>query len=260
MRNRKILALSVFATGLFAQTPELPTFEVASVKPSDPREMRIGLLTFPGGRIMATLNTLEMLIEEAYSIQPFQLSGGPAWMRTDRFDVQAKPPVSSMSSKSNPPYSKAPMNQEQRLMLQSLLRDRFQLEIRRSIKDGPIYRLERDEGRVLKLREPKDREAYPWAGSNAGGSLAGDGMAGVNITMPLFAVRLSSWLQRPVVDATGLAGAFDFKFEILPDGDAHPDIVAATFTAVQAIGLRLRSAKGPVEYFSVGRAEKPSAN
>jgi uncharacterized protein (TIGR03435 family) len=71
-----------------------------------------------------------MLIEEALDVQSFQVSGGPHWIQVDRYDIAAKPPASSKSSKANPPYPKAPPNAEQRQMLATLLADRFQLKFR----------------------------------------------------------------------------------------------------------------------------------
>src|ERR1700678_4283501 len=90
--------------GLFGQSVvSPPAFEVASVKLSTPDERVIGLYTYPGGRVTATNYTLEMLMEEAYSVQRFQIAGGPRWIGDDRYSIVAKPPTSSKSSKANPP-------------------------------------------------------------------------------------------------------------------------------------------------------------
>src|SRR5580700_3324093 len=128
--------------GLFGQSAlGQPAFEVASVKLSTPADNVIGLFTYPGGRITATNYTLEMLIEEAFSVQRFQISGGPRWIGDDRYSIVAKPPASSKSGRSMPPYPKAPPDEEQRLMLQTLLADRFHLQLHRETKEGPIYTL-----------------------------------------------------------------------------------------------------------------------
>jgi Protein of unknown function (DUF3738) len=73
--------------------------------------------------------------------------------------------------------------------------------------------------------------------------------AGMNISMPQLAKRLSGYLRRPVLDRTGLAGSFDFKFvyESHPADDSRPDLISSIFASIQGIGLKLESAKGPVE-------------
>ena len=107
-------------------------------------------------------------------------------MSAERYDIDAKPPVSSKSSQSNPPYPKAPPNDEQRQMLQSLLRTRFQLKYDRQTKDAPVYSLVRGKGE-LQLMEPKDKAEFPWSGSLRGGRINGDGILGVNESMGDFA-------------------------------------------------------------------------
>ena len=245
--------------GLFGQTAvSPPAFEVASVKPASPESRSIALSTYPGGRITVSLYTLQMLIEEAFDVQSFQVSGGPRWINDDRYDIVAKPPASSKSSKANPPSPKAPPNDEQRQMLQTLLADRFQLKFHRETKEGPVYILGKG-SKKLKLQDPKNGDDYPWAGSIGGGGISGDGLAGINISMPLLATRLSWYLRRPVLDRTGLKGSYDFKFEYAPD-DPRPDIISSIFASVQGIGLKLEAAKGPVETIVIDHAEKPSAN
>lgn len=249
------IGMAVFAAcDLSAQ----PAFEVASVKLSTPQENVIGLFTYPGGRITATNYTLEMLMEEAYSVQSSQVSGGPRWITEDRYSVVAKPPQSSASSKSNPPYPKAPPNDEQRSMLQTLLADRFHLQLHRESRDGSIYILSAG-NKELKLKPAKSADDYPWVGSPAGGGIAGTGIAGTNATMQLLANRLTGYLRRPVIDRTGLKPAFDFRLE-LPRDDSQPDVIASIFTSIQGLGLKLESAKGPVETLVIDHVEKPAEN
>jgi uncharacterized protein (TIGR03435 family) len=235
-----------------------PAFEVASVKPADPQGRVIALSTYPGGRITVTWYTLEMLIEEALDVQPFQVSGGPHWIQVDRFDIAAKPPASSKSSQANPPYPKAPPNAEQRQMLRTLLADRFQLKFHRETREGPVYLLVKG-SKGIKLEDAKDPTAFPWAGRIGGGAPSGNGLAGTNISMPLLATRLSGYLGRTVLDRTGLEGSFDFKFEYVSD-DPHPDVISSIFASVQGIGLKLEASKGPVETIVIDHAEKPAEN
>src|ERR1700722_9745088 len=184
MRNCVCLAAGLAAIASVALWGQAPVFEVASVKPSSPQQRIIGLFTYPGGRITATLYTLEMLLEEALEVQPYQVSGGPHWIQVDRYDIEAKPPASSPSSRANPPYPKAPPNVEQRQMLATLLADRFQLKFHRETREGPVYLLVKS-GKALQLQPPKDPHDFPWAGRIGGGAVSGNGLAGANISMPL---------------------------------------------------------------------------
>lgn len=237
------------------------SFEVASVKPSGDGNgpMGVGLFTFPGGRISASMVPLDYLIQEAFDIQGFQVSGGPNWIHEERFDVDAKPPAASASSRSNPRSPKLPPNDEQRKMLQALLAERFRLRFHRETKEGPVYHLIRT-NKELKLAPAKDRDAYPWVGSPAGGAISGDGIAGTNATMALLAARLSRQVvRRPVIDQTGLDGVFDFERKYEADG-AGVDVLSSVVTSLGALGLKLEAGKGPIETIVIESVERPTGN
>lgn len=236
-----------------------PAFEVASVKPMPPQAGVVNNMgTYPGGRIKCDGCWLSYLIMEAFDVRPFQVVGGPQWIREERFNVEARPPAGSPSSHANPPLSKLPMIDEQRQMLQTLLAERFQLKYHRERREGTVYFLVKT-NKKLKLDSPKDKDAYPWAGAPQGGAFASSGIAGTNITMAQFASRLSQALDRPAIDKTGLDGPFDFKFEYLTD-DANTDRTTAILMSVQALGLKLESGKGPVETVVIEAAGRPSGN
>ena len=199
-----------------------------------------------------------ILIQVAFDIQPFQMSGGPGWTQSDRFDIDAKPSASSKSSRSMPPYRKAPPNEEQRQMLQSLLVERFHLKYHRETRDAPVYLLTKG-GKALNMEDSKDKDAYPWAGGLGGGGIMGDGLVGTNESMQDLARRLSPYLGRMVLDRTGISGSFDFRFEY-QSGDERPDVVTAILASVQGIGLKLQPSTGPVDTIVIEYAEKPSAN
>ena len=259
MRFATLAAFGLAAFTLHGQPASAPAFEVASVKPADPNaRVGMGLFTYPGGRITGHMCKLDYLMQEAFDIQPFQISGGPRWIHEDRYDIEAKPPANSKSSKANPNNPKLPPNQEQRQMLQALLAERFHLRYRRETNEGSVYYLVKT-GKALKLQEPKDKEGYPWVGSVSGAAINGDGLAGTNATMPLMAARLSLYLERPVIDRTGLEGSFDFKFEYRSD-DPRPDIISCILTSVEALGLKLQTGRGPVETLVIESAERPAAN
>jgi uncharacterized protein (TIGR03435 family) len=239
---------------------KLPEFDVATVKPAELSPVTfVGLFTYPGGRIVVRYYTLKMLIQDALNVRDWQIVGGPNWIDDARYDIEAKPPVSSPSIHSTPANPKFPPNDEQRQMMQSLLIDRFQLKFHRAIRQGPVYLLQKG-NKDLKLQTPKDKDSEPWAGGIEGGAISrGTGIAGSNITMPLLAQRLSRYLGRPVIDQTGLQGSYDFEYRT-GDDDANFDITYAIRSSLQGIGLKLVPSQGSVETIMIDHAEKPSAD
>jgi uncharacterized protein (TIGR03435 family) len=202
-----------------------------------------------------------MLMECAFDVQPFQVSGGPAWINDTKYDINAMPPSSSPASKLNPPNPKLPPNEEQQQMLQNLLMDRFQLKFHRANKVGPVYLLERGRGQ-LRLEAAKNKDAYPWVGGIPGGAINGNGLRGENISMQLLAIRLGSKLGRPVIDRTGLNGFFDFKYQLSEErGDySEAEVLPCIFTSIKALGLELKAGKGPVETIVIDHVEPPTPN
>jgi uncharacterized protein (TIGR03435 family) len=216
------------------------------------------VFTYPGGKVAAGLCTLKMLVMFAFDVQEYQISGGPGWINDDRFDITAVPPSSSQASKLNPPSPKVPPNDEQRQMLTTLLIDRFQLKFHRTNQTGPVYALERNKGK-LKLEDSKNKDQSPWVGSVGRGAINGDGLAGANISMPQLAARLSRYLERPVVDRTGLNGSYDFTYPY-SEADTDRDVVSCIFTSLKGLGLSLKPAKGPVEKVVIDHVERPTEN
>jgi uncharacterized protein (TIGR03435 family) len=142
VRSLAVVCLVALASAAFGQdigTP--PAFEVASIKPSDEKVRVIGIFTYPGGRITATNYTLKMLIHEAYDVEDYKISGGARWTETDRYNLEAKPAASSPLSKWVPANFKTPPSPEMRQMLQSLLGERFKLNLHREQKKEFIYTL-----------------------------------------------------------------------------------------------------------------------
>ncbi len=129
MNRRQILAMAAGAIALRGQTKM--QFEVASIKPSAPEPMgrfRVGISMAPGGRLTTTGTTAKMLIQQAYGVRDFQIVGGPSWLGTERYDITAKAEGAAASD-------------DIKLMLQSLLADRFQMKFHRETKELPIYSL-----------------------------------------------------------------------------------------------------------------------
>jgi uncharacterized protein (TIGR03435 family) len=228
-----------------------PVFEVASVKPARSGEER-SLTQNPGARLTTSNATVRMLIMLAYQVMPDQISGGPNWLESDGFDIDAKG--------KNPKATQALFRQ----MIQSLLADRFQLRVHRETKELPVYALVLAKNGT-KLVEAKDDD------SEVSMRIEGPGqLTGVKATMPMFATALSKALKRRVVDESGLKGAYNFKLQFVPDQkpprlgeDGSPPIGdgPSIFAALQEqLGLNLRASKGPIEILVIDHAERPTAN
>lgn len=245
----RILVGLLIGTILAAQ----PAFEVASVKPPTPDGMGCTVFTYPGGRLRIHNCTIPYIIEQAFDEEIIVIPAAPAWTKDDRYDIEARPPADSNAAKSNPYNFKLPPNEEQRLMLQTLLATRFHMKFRRETGEEDVFLLTK--GKTLKLLESKEPKAYPWAGRYSDP----DAFAGTNITMPQLARRLSRMLGRPVLDRTDLTGAFDFKSSYSTSAE-HMDSTAFLISSLNAIGLKLESSKAPIERIVVDRIEKPTPN
>jgi uncharacterized protein (TIGR03435 family) len=225
----------------FAQRLE---FEVASIKPADPNGPVQSSFSMKGGRFEA-LSNLRMLIQLAYDVRNHQISGGPSWMDSLKFAVEAKPDdATPLPSGSFTPASRA--------MVRSLLEDRFKLALHRETREQSIYYLELARG-GSRLK-PAEKEAGVGMGPNR---ISSDGAP-----VATLAAMLAAVLGRSVLDRTGLKGLYEFGLEWTPD-DTPADLATgpSLFTAIQEqLGLRLGSAKGPVEVLVIDHAEKPDAN
>jgi len=241
---KKIL-VAVLAVALWGQ--QAKEFEVASVRPTAPQppgQMSMGM-SIDKGMLRATGMTAKFLIEQAYDVRDFQVLGGPSWMGSEQYDVNAK-------------IEGEATNEQLRIMMQSLLRDRFQLQVPRDKKEMACYALVVAKG-GSKLKVPEaDSEGKHKSGrmSMARGRFDGDALP-----VDAIAHALEQVLGRAVIDRTGLTGAFDFKLEWTPDEARTESAGSSLFTALQEqLGLKLESTRGPVEILVVDRIEKASEN
>jgi uncharacterized protein (TIGR03435 family) len=232
---------TVFSLCAFAQKP---VFEVASIKPGNPDSRLLRSAITPGGNLRAENVTLRTLIEDAYRIKSFQLSGGPRWIDQDRFEVLAKGDGSATPD-------------QVRLMLQALLQDRFQLTLRRETKEGTIsYLVVKNQPKLSPSREGTGQQfitAPQRDGTVDHVSFKGTSMVGL-------ADMLSRQLGHMVEDRTDLNGAFDFEFDASHDETEPNPFIVPWAPSLGQIGLKLETTKGPVEFFVIERAEKPSEN
>jgi len=227
-----------------------PAFEVASVKAAaSGNRTRIDFL--PGGRLTVTSMALKTLLSVAYDLREFQIAGGPEWMTSARYDVTAKTESPSATT------------QEMVRMLRTLLTERFKLAVRSEMKDLPVYELVVDSG-GLKLADSADTTKLTLDGGNGRAH-------GTKVTMGVLSQFLSMQVGRPVIDRTGVSGAYDLTLTWVPDTNptpSSPDNPRAAdssgpsiFTAVQEqLGLKLTSRRGPVPSIVIEHAERPTEN
>jgi uncharacterized protein (TIGR03435 family) len=268
-------------------------FEVASVRPSNPSGGIGGFKTKDGkggGGLPPSLShgrftysdSLFGMVVRAYAVKGCRpalqgncafLTGGPDWVKKDRFDIQAKTPDGA------PEYTfiqffqgKAP---EVQLMLQSLLADRFNLRLHHEKKLMPVYALVIAK-RGPKLKKSGEVEKRPLPDGTVIESRGlmfhrvvepnGDHTIHLdarNSSMQAVADDFSSILERPMLDRTGLKGEFDFTLDYAAEGDqpgaelAGPEL----FTAFQEqAGLKLEATQATVDALVIDHAEKPSEN
>jgi uncharacterized protein (TIGR03435 family) len=275
-----LLAVAVYG---LAQSADPPRFAVATIKRNPSTEalsmaVPMGVGYRPGGRLVAGNAPVAMLIQRAYSVQDFQVVGGPSWVNTDGYDIEAKPEV----------------NTDQKrmwLMLQTLLADRFKLAMHRETRDLPVYDLQTVKGgpklpapqagncsEVMTARPaPGQPRPAPPCGPGLVKSGTGLTMEGISVSMPSFVKQLSLILGKEVIDKTGFTGRFSLHLEFAmddalaglpnpagqdPSGQpADPDARPTIRTAIQEqLGLKLTASKGPVDVFVIDHLERPTEN
>ena len=262
-----------------------PRFEVASVR-QNPSNDRRSFSAQPGGRLVVRNFALKDLIAAAYEMAdiqaliPERILGGPDWIESERYDIEAKAATEFQFRPGAPP-------QDMFLMLRSLLEDRFTLMTHRETREMPIFEL---------VVARKDRTLGPGLHKSsvdcdalfAGGPAAGPPaprapnepppcrvMGGpartiaAGVTMQQLAANLSNHLQRFVVDKTGLTERFDVNLawtpERLPAGSPPPGSPpvdpngASLVSALQEqLGLKVQAARGPVDVLVIDSVQHPT--
>ena len=252
----RVLPLVALALGLMpllrAQAPEKkPAFEVASIKPN--KEASGGGWSSSGGRQMIIGTTPGVLIGYAFELHDYEIIGGPPWLHNDRLDVIALGDAKATAS-------------DLRLMMQSLLEDRFALRAHRERREGPVYRLvlTKKDGtlgpHLLKSTSEcgdKPPASVPWA-LNACNMRMGpaDIVMGATLFSGLIST-LESLVDRRIIDETGLSGRFDVKLEW---SRCEKDLTRPSiYTAIQEqLGLKLESSRGPVNVLVIDSISRPT--
>ena len=238
----RTIALSIAMASLMLAQAK---FEVASIKPTTTQ----GSFTInfpPGDRFSGKNLTIQNLLRIAYGVKDYQISGGPGWINSAGFDIEARADASA---------GEVPREQVLK-MIQSLLTDRFLLSLHRETQQFPIYNLV--VGKTGIRMQTADSGAEPDR------TLKMRQLIARKTSMTNLASLLEFDLKRPVRDETGLKGEFAFTLEWaqgLGESDAGQSSGPSLFTAVQEqLGLKLESARGPVEVLVIDHLEKPSEN
>ena len=232
------------AAALSCTAQSRPSFEVASIRPSNAPANEGNWSPPNAGKFNAHNLTLERLMMFAYGIDANQIVNKPPWLEADRFDVAAKPSGGIALSR-----------EELKPLLQSLLQERFGLVTHTETRLMPGYAI------VIAKGGPR---LQPTKGDNFPGfrvNVTDTELNGLNWSMPYLATMLQHPAGRPVQDKTGLGGSYDLKldFSLDPSTDsALPSI----FTALQeTLGLKLEPAKIPVEVLVIDHANRtPTEN
>lgn len=249
---------AMLVVGFIAAKPlaQAPAFEVASIKR---HHLSIPGQTIgqQGDRFLARNVTVRDLIATAYQVPSEQISGGPAWIDSDPYDVEAK-------------SSNAATWPDQLRMLQSLLADRFGLRLQRDSRDIATYDLIVASSGVKLKPAPACRDDE----KRCGGFRTAPGSAiGRHVTVGQVAALLSGRADRRVTDATGLLGSFDIELRWMPapgqvpsgpgPTDAPPIDPSAPSLSIaieEQLGLRFRSSTGTTDYFTIAVVERPTEN
>jgi uncharacterized protein (TIGR03435 family) len=237
-----------------------PSFEVVTIKPSKPDQQGSGI-TLQGVRLKTVNTSLAELIKFAYNVQDKQIIGAPAWVDTDKFDIDAQPDTPG-----------TPDKDQTAKMIQKMLADRFGLKFHKDSKELSAYVLSVGKNGQKMKKSDADAGNIPGLGFRQLGALTV-----INATMQDFCELMQSYvLDRPVVDHTELAGRWNFLLKWTPDqsqfggmgvkvpppsdtptADAPPPL----FTAIQEqIGLRLEAGKAQVGVLAIDHVERPSGN
>jgi uncharacterized protein (TIGR03435 family) len=257
---RQLLAFSLFAVSALAQSPTPatstnsasgPAFQVATIKPSAPDESRT--MQVRGNRFATTGTSVFDLLKYACGLHDEEIAGAPKWMATQKFDLMADPETQAR-----------PTSAEFKKMVQDLLAERFHLVSHYETRDLSVFEVVVAKSGARLKKSAGAPDGFPSVGY-APGELDAN-----NATLADFASDLQRFVtDRPVFDATGIAGKYNFALRWTPDA-AQPDAtrpaesnstLPGLFTAIQEqMGLKLEEARHPAQVFVVDRIEMPTEN
>lgn len=251
-----------------------PAYDVVSIREfkPEPGGYRAGMRFNPDG-INATALSLKSLLCTAYGVSFYEVSGGPEWVESDLYSVQAKMDESAMEVLAKLPPDQAWKVRQQ--MFQAVLADRFKLKFHREAKQLGIFSL------VVAKNEPRltvsnpvapstDTPASQGASQPRGTMRMRSGPDGIEMTaqgetLDQLVTQLAGEVHTRVENKTGLTGNYDFTLRYAPGGGLNApnseSSAPSIFTALQEqLGLKLEPHKGPVEVLVIDHVERPSEN
>jgi uncharacterized protein (TIGR03435 family) len=253
-----------------ASAAATPAFEVAAIRPNNSGSGNSSSNT-NNGRFTATNVSLKSLIQfDAYGIPSPRILGGPKWLDSARFDVEAK--MDDSVTEHLHSLDNGQRRIQTQAMFQQLLAGRFKLAVHWETRELPVYALVVAK-KGPKLQPTQEKNGGSGTSSNSNGTSAQ--FTATGITLPelakAFTQEMSGELGRVIIDKTGIEGKYDLKLKWAPEngnaatGDAsnaaQPDSGPSLFTAIQEqLGLRLEPAKGSVDVLVIDHAEMPSEN
>ncbi len=248
-----VAAFCQAAEGPATESNASPTFDVAAIHLHTPVPHERSHIVDSSGRFITVNVDLKSIIQWAFDVPASRIVAGPAWINTQRFDIEAK---SESALDTQPKYDSAAARQQKRQMVQSLLADRFHLVFHHDTRELPIYALEvAKAGPKFHAMQTNNTQV------NSGRNYLQ--IEGGENTMTVLAESLAEVLDRVVIDKTGILGKYSVNLKWTPDdavstGDEAPPSI---FTSLQEqLGLKLESQKGPVEVFVIDKIEMPSEN
>ncbi|HEX3876213.1 MAG TPA: TIGR03435 family protein [Bryobacteraceae bacterium] len=206
--------------------PAPTEFEVADVKLSGPEGRNMNFDILPGGQVDIRGLPMQFIFQQAFNLPPFAISGQPDWFNRDRFDIIAKAPVSALQLG---PDGKPRIDDEMlQVMLQALLRERFQLKTHMENRVMDAFTLIAVKPK-MKQADPNSRTHFTEGPASMTGKDPRDTNPALsrlvtctNLTMAQFAKQLQriapGYIHSPVVDATHLEGGWDFTLSFSPAG------------------------------------------
>lgn len=239
----KLLPLLAWTALAYAQ----PSFEVASIRQREGPLSRIMEYSSSGTRLTLEAYPPAGLIREAFNLEFYEIVLPPSLPRDVYYDVAAKAPGDT-----------PPSRDDLRRMLQTLLADRFNFRFHREPKEMPVYAL------IVGKGGPKFKPSAPDAVRRVHIGVNGRHQ---NVTATLYTMadlardlRNALGADRPVIDRTGLTGAYDLRIEATPRRDFELGDISVHTAVQEQLGLKLEPQRAPIEVLVVDRFEKPSAN
>jgi uncharacterized protein (TIGR03435 family) len=227
-----------------------PDWEAVTVRPTDP-DAKDDPFVIVGRHLTMQNRTVENLMLMGYGVQKSQIAGAPEWVRTAHFDVDGVPDVEGQ-----------PNTTQVQGLMRKLLAERFGLKMHMEPRVMPVYALLVAKGGARLVESKGDPSGLPDERMLENGGERTFKMANSNVVD--LTLMLKNFLDRPVVDQTGLKGRYDFElrytFDELrarPDGNASPVV----FTAIQEqLGLKLEPARASADVLVVDAVQRPTAN